>query len=96
MVTAWAAPGRRYSRMIVRITRMPSLTALRLLTPCSRLCSTLATSLIRSRCRAARTLISVSISKPSPHSFSPSAVAGRVTSGRSRRSRTDRQNALYP
>jgi hypothetical protein len=56
--------GRIHSAAIVCSTRMPSLRACRLLTPCRRSYSKLGTSTILSFARAARMFIRVSTSKP--------------------------------
>ena len=66
-----------------RRTRIPSGIARRLLTPCRRGHSVLPTSVIRTPARATRTLMSVSISKPSPHASSRAGHRAARAGGRS-------------
>src|SRR4029453_3006359 len=81
---------------IVRRTRRPSENALRLLTPCSRSCSKLATSVTRRPALAIRTLMSVSTSNPPPPSRRSSSPSCDRPGSRPSNGRQPDQKALYP
>ena len=84
---------RRSVRSVLR-TRRPSETACRLDSPNIRSFSTEGTSVIRTPAAAKRQLMTVSISKPSPHTILPSVGAGPSWSGRSSSGIRSAQNAL--
>ncbi len=73
---------------------MPSVTALRLLAPCTRSFSWLPTSVIRRSAADQRQVSTVSISNPSPHSIEPSAGFGSVEDSSSIAGSVSAQNAL--
>ncbi|WFR66471.1 hypothetical protein P9139_16905 [Curtobacterium flaccumfaciens] len=75
---------------------MPSVTALRLLVPCTRSFSWLPTSVMVSSAADQRQVRTVSISNPSPHSIDPSAGRGSAEDSRPIFGRTSAQKALYP
>ncbi|UBQ01417.1 hypothetical protein [Curtobacterium sp. TXMA1] len=75
-------------------TRMPSLTALRLLTPCTRSFSWLGTSVIANPAADQRQVRIVSISNPSPQRIEPSSGCGSVEGSSPTVGRVSVQNAL--
>ena len=86
--------ARRHSVNSVLSTRRPSWTARRLDSPNIRSFSTEGTSVIATPAAAKRQLMTVSISKPSPHIILPLAGAGALWSGRSSSGIRSAQNAL--